>query len=503
MRATRLPLTIVLLILLGSLPVVQADPIPRGLEFRINSSYTGQSNVIASDVDEAGNYVIVWASQAATNLPDVYVRRFGANGEPSGLEAQVNSTLPGSFGAAVALRPDGGFLVIWAFAGPADEAVRGIAGRFYDSQGSPTSDEIIFYSFGPGLPSAIGRPTQPRILMDSNGDFVIIWIMYTSYLDAYAQRFDSSGTPLGTYFQLNVDYAIGVNIHADMDSVGNWIVTWVNSEVNVPSTNPPSYVYARLFNAEGTARTEEVRVSDDPQEFVEHPKIATAADGQFVVVWSALRQGTRNDVYGQLFDADGNRRGVQFRVNTFWEGEQVAPMVAMDSAGNFVVVWVNYPVAMSSSYDIRGQWFDNLGIPNGSEFIVSSNNGSPSEPIVEQPTENTAMFAFNRRTARGTEVFGRLFDLTNTRPPIRNFYTTPVVNLSWLPVDSISQYHIQVDNQSSFASPEVSIANLPASPAFETPPLPPGQYSWRVRAQRLNGTWTNWSAVDTFVIGAP
>ncbi len=504
MRATRLPLTIILLILLGSLPVVQADPIPRGLEFRINSIYTGQSDVIDSDVDAAGNFVFVWATLDPANTINVYVRRFGSNGEPSGPEAQVNSTLPGGYGASIALRPDGGFLVIWNFMGPEAESVRGIAGRFYDSQGNPASDEIIFYSYGPGLPGIIGLAYELRLLMDSDGDFVIIWTMnINGYLDAFAQRFDSNGSPLGTYFQLNVDYNIDNNLDADMDSAGNWIVTWINSVVNGPAGNPPSYVYVRLFNADGTPRTEEVRVNDDPQEFVTRPKIATAADGQFVVVWPAIRQAMRVDVYGQLFDEAGNRRGVQFRVNTFWEGEQVAPMVDMDSAGNFVVVWVNYPIPMSSQYDIRGQWFDNLGIPNGSEFIVSSNNGVPSEPIVEQPTESTAMFAFNRRTARGTEVFGRLFDLTTTRPPMRNFYATPVVNLSWLPVDSVSQYHIQVDNQSSFASPEVSIANLPASPAFETPPLPPGYYSWRVRAQRMNGTWTNWSAVDTFVIGAP
>lgn len=505
MRATWLPLTIILLILLGSLPVVQADPIPRGLEFRINSSYTGQSNVIASDVDAAGNFVIVWATLDPANTISVYVRRFGSNGEPSGPEAQVNSTLPGGYGASIALSPDGGFLVIWNFMGPEAESVRGIAGRFYDSQGNPASDEIIFYSYGPGLPGIIGLAYEPRLLMDSDGDFVIIWTMnINGYLDAFAQRFNSSGISLGPYFQLNVDYDIDINIDAAMDSAGNWMITWLNSSVNGPSTNAPTYAYVRLFSADGTPRTLEVRASDDPQEFITRPKIAAAADGQFVVVWFARRPGnTIYDVFGQLFDANGNRRGVQFMVNTTWEGEQAMPMVEMDSSGNFVVVWQNVPDPMSSQYDIRGQWFDNLGIPNGSEFIVSSNNGVPSEPIVEQPTESTAMFAFNRRTARGTEVFGRLFDLTTTRPPMRNFYATPVVNLSWLPVDSVSQYHIQVDNQSSFASPEVSIVNLPASPAFETPPLPPGYYSWRVRAQRMNGTWTNWSAVDNFVIGAP
>jgi fibronectin type III domain protein/WD40 repeat protein len=74
--------------------------------------------------------------------------------------------------------------------------------------------------------------------------------------------------------------------------------------------------------------------------------------------------------------------------------------------------------------------------------------------------------------------------------------------LDWLPVSyaygNIS-YDIQVDNNSTFASPEFSLYSF-GSAFISTNPLADGAYSWRVRAVNDWGGFSAWSAVRTFTL---
>ena len=83
--------------------------------------------------------------------------------------------------------------------------------------------------------------------------------------------------------------------------------------------------------------------------------------------------------------------------------------------------------------------------------------------------------------------------------------TTP--DLSWNPVAAIAgityTYELQVDNQSTFASPEftetVVSASTPISTTVTTT-LTSGTYYWRVRAKNNFNVVGAWSAVRTFIV---
>src|SRR5207245_3236265 len=64
--------------------------------------------------------------------------------------------------------------------------------------------------------------------------------------------------------------------------------------------------------------------------------------GNFVVVWTSY-YGAGRPTKGQRFGADGSHRGGEFQVNTI--AYPYYPAAGMDAAGNFVVVWQadNYP----------------------------------------------------------------------------------------------------------------------------------------------------------------
>ena len=75
-------------------------------------------------------------------------------------------------------------------------------------------------------------------------------------------------------------------------------------------------------------------------------KIAAAvmmdSAGDFVIVWeSANEEGSGEGVYARQYNASGSVQGVEFTPsNAFTTGNSGRPLcVAMDAAGDFVVVW--------------------------------------------------------------------------------------------------------------------------------------------------------------------
>src|SRR5262252_6606152 len=97
--------------------------------------------------------------------------------------------------------------------------------------------------------------------------------------------------------------------------------------------------------------------------------VAMDSHGNFVVVWESYGQINGGDIFGQRFDATGTKVGAEFPINTYTTGNQIRPSVAMDANGDFVVVWQSYQLNGS---DVFGQRFDSTATPQGSEFRVNT-----------------------------------------------------------------------------------------------------------------------------------
>jgi hypothetical protein len=97
------------------------------------------------------------------------------------------------------------------------------------------------------------------------------------------------------------------------------------------------------------------------------------ADGRFIVVWHgpASPEDANEDIFARRFDANGTPAGDEFRVNSFMDGEQVCPSVAMKHDGNCVIVWESEGVPEAGKRGICGQLYDGAGTAVGSEFVVS------------------------------------------------------------------------------------------------------------------------------------
>ena len=167
----------------------------------------------------------------------------------------------------------------------------------------------------------------------------------------------------------------------------------------------------------------------------ERPSLAMDGAGNHVVVWES-RGHTGSaflDIWGQRLDATGMEIGAEFRANTYLPDQQDEPTVAMAADGRFVVVWRSNDQD-GLSYSLRGQRFNSGGSPVGTEFLVNSDTSqNPKYP--EAAMDDSASFIVVWRGLDGdkTGVLARSFSSNGTPDGpdfVVNVYTT---NYQWQP----------------------------------------------------------------------
>jgi Secretion system C-terminal sorting domain len=201
-------------------------------------------------------------------------------------------------------------------------------------------------------------------------DFVVTYQAYISgTYEIYAQRYNSSGLAQGTEFRVN-DFTTGGqrNSSVAMDSLGNFTVTWESYAQDGANYG----IYAQRYNAAGVAQGVQFLVNTTTSGKQSDPSIAMDRDGDFVVTWDGYAYtGDDDGIYAQRYNAAGVAQGSEFRVNTYTTYDQRYSSVAMDSDGDFVVVWESYGQD-GSNRGIYGQRYNASGVAQGSEFQVNT-----------------------------------------------------------------------------------------------------------------------------------
>src|SRR3954452_9638035 len=85
----------------------------------------------------------------------------------------------------------------------------------------------------------------------------------------------------------------------------------------------------------------EVHVNTFSPSYQPKPAVAADADGDVVIAWQSIGQegATNAGVFAQRYNSAGVPQGAEIHVNVSTAGSQVAPAVAMDADGDFVVAW--------------------------------------------------------------------------------------------------------------------------------------------------------------------
>jgi len=219
----------------------------------------------------------------------------------------------------------------------------------------------------------------------ADGRFIIIWHDYSntgedqSYSAVRAQIFNADGSPSGDEFVVNTTTE-GTQMPGAVTLLpdGRFVVVWQYDTLNYYVGYE---IVAQIFNPDGTKSGPEFIVNTEYLLEQTDPKIATLADGRFVVTWRdsyvypyETGDDTSVSVKAQIFNADGTPVGTEFLVNTTTVSTQENAEVVGLRDGRFVVVWQDYSATGGDhlSYDVRAQVFNADGSKAGGEIFVNT-----------------------------------------------------------------------------------------------------------------------------------
>ncbi|HWP41466.1 MAG TPA: hypothetical protein VNL70_11110 [Tepidisphaeraceae bacterium] len=350
--------------------VEQTTSLSRGPTTLVNTFTANAQHSPDVAVDADGDWVVVWASYLQDLSGDgIYAQRFDSSGQALGGELRVNTAVNGSQTApAVAIDADGDFVVVWQSGPGQDSSGYGIYGQRYTAAGLAVGGEFRINSFTDGDQYA------PAVAMDAAGNFVVAWtssLQDGSVAGIYAQRYDASGTPLGSEFRVNSTtggYQYAPSVGMDPDGSG-FVIAWVSDGQDGSDAG----IFAQRYDAGGVPAGEEFLVNSFTSGTQDAPSAAMDAQGNFIIVWQSagMHDGSGYGVYAQRYNAQGLPQGGEFRVNSFTTGSQYEPDVAIDADGDFVITWTSRG-PNGSRYGIYAQRYNAAGLPMDSEFAVGS-----------------------------------------------------------------------------------------------------------------------------------
>ena len=221
-----------------------------------------------------GGFVLAWLSERR-----VFVRVFGAAGEPTGPVRQV--TVEGGT-PGVAVGPDGDFVVIWTAFKPDPEDPRYadpylVAQRF-DAAGARVGGRILVQPLLIG-----GAISFPAVAEDGEGRFLVLWQGRIGTEEGiYARRYAGDGTPLTG--RLKLEGATATAPQLAMDQAGNFVVAWLQLGAG---PNGQTGVFAQRFTSGGAPFRPAFRVDTSG---LGEPLVASDANGNFVVAGGRGRE---------------------------------------------------------------------------------------------------------------------------------------------------------------------------------------------------------------------
>jgi hypothetical protein len=331
-------------------------------EFQANTHTTWNQKNAAVAIDGQGNFVVVWYSyRQDDDSGGIFGQRFDPNGIPIDDEFQINTETSGNQAEpSVAMNTAGDFIVAWQSPGIDEEDI--FIQRF-DPNGQKVGDEFLVNTY------TQGQQLCPKVVMNSDGAFAVVWEgdkPESKITIISCQLFDANGLAFSEEFNVNTPAACRYPDIA-MAPNGNFTIVWLQGG------NQKYSIWAQMYTADCTAEIEPFEASTINFSSVTRPSIAMDVNGYFVVTWDGdpVKAGL-DDIHARLFDPNGTPFGEQFIVNTSLAEAQCYPQVAMNNKGEFVIVWESEIESQTTERDISGQRFDSFGQPIGDEFLINT-----------------------------------------------------------------------------------------------------------------------------------
>ena len=297
-----------------------------------------------------------------------------------GAPEKVNTTLVADqTNASVAAFADGRYVVVWEGVGP-DREQRPRSERrlsqIYNSSGSTS---------GPDQPvnATVAGLREIRIHCRAGGRWLAI-VGDVLNGDVMQQRYNAVGAKVGSEQIVNTTIA-GSQLNSEVTAIGGsspgWLVTWHGNGTTTNNVDTIG-IYQQRFSLDGTREGSEILVNSTTAGSQDNAVVTAIPGGGWIVVWrdqSASHRGCFQQVYDNYGIKVGGKSQVSSALTATVLGD---PAVTMLSDGRWVVTWSALLSSPISQNDVYQQVFNADGTKNGTEILVnapsSANQGLPS-----------------------------------------------------------------------------------------------------------------------------
>ena len=321
---------------------------------------------------------------------------------PLAPEFQVNSfTTSDQVVTGAAMNRAGRFVVCWQSDGQDGSGDAAMA-RLFDETQTPATPELQVNTF------TTGDQSYPSVAMDDSGRFVVVWSSYGqdgSDIGVFARRYDEAGNPLGAEIPVNT-YTTEYQSEAVVatDPAGNFVVVWTS----FGQDGSGNTTVGRRFDRTGAALGPEFVVNTFTTAAQYAEGVAVDAAGNFVVVWAQIGGGSFG-IVGRRYDNAGNALGDPFPVSTYFNNIGFA-RVAGARDGSFVVVWTVHPPGTTDA-DVMARAYDSSGSPLGGEFVVNQSTAEVQRfPEVAVDPDGNFTVVWQSPDADSDGIRGRRYD---------------------------------------------------------------------------------------------
>lgn len=412
----------------------RADSSKLGGNFKINND-TGSSATSTPKiaVDGQGNFMIVWQNFRDGKY-DIFSQNFNGDGTALGKNFRLNddsNRIDQSF-PAVSVNRSGNFIVVWPIL---QNDKYSLEGRFFNGDGAPNGSSFRVDNEKNGI--------SPAIAEGGDDYFVVVWSV--NGINIFCQCFSNSGIALGDNFEVTDNWNSPCNSPSVAANAQNFIVVWDDLR-NEHKHDGNWDIYGQRFSKNGTRLGTNFRLNDENDGTQTNPVVAMLNNGRFVVIWFD-EKNLKTNLHGKIFSADGTPEYSLVGVND-WPGTCGAPpAIAADANGNFIIAWQD---ERNGHADIYSQCYDSQGNKIGVNYRVNTDKTQKYQGTPAVALRNGFIYSTwvdNRTPEHGYNIFARidkfstLIEETQSRK-IRLFQLQQNYPNPFNPVTKIS-YHLR------------------------------------------------------------
>lgn len=368
----------------------------------IETNNTGDADFPQLALDSAGNALVVWEQSDGTRR-NIWTNRYTAATQGWGT-AQLLETDDVSFANApyIAVDTNGNGMAVWE---QSDGIRKNIWARRYDGASGQWEVASVIEASGEDA-------NTPQVAVDANGVFIAVWRGYDGVVhqryNLWANRY-VAGVGWGSAALISnnttdpgaiSDALVSRNVdtpHVAMDAAGNALAVWAQD----------NSIYANRYTV-GAGWGAAQLIESDVNWAAAAPRIAMAANGNAYAVWEQYADTVLGDATPPFKNIMVNRYvpSLGWQSSTLIEtnntGHAQTPQVAVDGFGNATVVWRQWDVTHYSIWSNRyfrasGQW-------DTAALIETDNTGDAINPQVAVDAAGNALVVWSQQDAARSSI---------------------------------------------------------------------------------------------------